>query len=61
MLLRADGRKYRLSFIRPNNTRMPVINRRGIIGATGKSVQMVRDIKEAVAVGKRWRLLLKKE
>lgn len=60
MHLRADGRKYRLSFIRPNNTRMPAINRRGLTGATGKSVQTVRDIKEAAAVGEQWSLLLRK-
>lgn len=59
MHLRADGRKYRLSFIRPNNTRMPVINRRGVMGAAGKSVQTVRNIKEAVEVGERWKVLLK--
>lgn len=53
-----DGRRYRFSFIRPNNTQMPVVNRSDARVAVGLSIRVVRDINEAMEVGRRWKLLL---
>jgi len=61
MHLRIDGRKYRFSFIRPNNSQLPVVNRRDAGVAVGLSIRVSRDVRDAVEVGRRWRGLLEEQ
>ncbi len=53
-----NNEKYRLSFIEPNNTKMPVLNRSQYDGVVKTSVEIIQDIGHARKVGKKWKLLL---
>ena len=50
--------KYRLSFIEPNNTKMPVLNRSQYDAVVKRNVEIVQDISHARKIGKRWKALL---
>jgi len=58
MHLRIDGRRYRFSFIRPNNSQLPVVNRSDAGVALGMSIRVAHDVQEAVEVGRYWKVLL---
>ena len=50
--------RFRLSFIEPNNTKMPVIDRSRYDRVINATVEIAQDIKHARIIGKRWRALL---
>ena len=50
--------RFRLSFIEPNNTKMPVIDRGRYDRVINATVEIAQDIKHARIIGKRWRALL---
>ncbi len=50
--------RYRLSFIEPNNTKMPVIDRSRYDRVINATVEIAQDIKHSRTIGKRWRALL---
>lgn len=45
-----NNEKYRLSFIQPNNTKMP---------SHDKSIEVIQDISHSRKVGKKWKSLLR--
>jgi hypothetical protein len=53
-----DNKKYRLSFIQPNNSVMPEIDRSRYERVVKRTVEIIEDISHARRVGKKWRSLL---
>lgn len=52
-----NDQKYRLSFIQPNNTVMPVLSKSDYSFVYGRTVDIVQDISGARKVGKKWKSL----
>ena len=50
--------KYRLSFIQPNNSVMPILDRSDFSAVYTKNVEIIQDIKDARKVGRKWKSLL---
>lgn len=50
--------KYRLSFIQPNNSVIPILDRSDFAAVYTKNVEIIQDIKDARKVGRKWKLLL---
>ena len=53
-----NDKKYRLSFIRPNNTKKPIFYRSDYKAVLDKSVEIIQDITHSRKVGKKWKSLL---
>lgn len=53
-----NNERYRLSFIEPNNTQMPVFNKSRYNAVLKRNVEIIQDIGHARKVGKKWRSLL---
>ena len=53
-----NNEKYRLSFIEPNNTKMPIFNRSQYDAVIKRSVEIIQDIGHSRKVGKKWKSLL---
>ncbi|TDG35624.1 hypothetical protein EZJ43_13475 [Pedobacter changchengzhani] len=52
------NQKYRLSFIEPNNTKLPFISTDKYEKVNLRAVEIIQDISHARAVGKKWKALL---
>lgn len=50
--------KYRLSFIEPNNTQLPIFDRSKYNAVLKRNVEIIQDISQARIVGKKWKSLL---
>lgn len=53
-----NNEKYRLSFIQPNNTKMPNVERSDYQSVVNNSIVVIKDISHARKIGKRWKSLL---
>ncbi|MDZ4716797.1 MAG: hypothetical protein SH819_15130 [Cytophagales bacterium] len=53
-----NNEKYQLSFIQPNNTKMPNLDRDDYEGVFEQSVETIKDIGHSRKVGKKWKSLL---
>lgn len=53
-----NNEKYRLSFIEPNNTKMPIFNKNQYDAVIKRSVEIIQDIGHSRKVGKKWKVLL---
>ncbi len=53
-----NNEKYRLSFIQPNNTKMPIFNTSDYEAVYKRSVEIIQDIGHSRKVGKKWKSLL---
>ncbi len=53
-----NNKKYRLSFIQPNNTKMPVLDNKSYKAIYSREVEIVQDISDARKIGKMWKSLL---
>jgi uncharacterized protein YheU (UPF0270 family) len=56
--LRLQGQQYRLSFIRPNNTSLPVHNRGNYSSLVKQKVITINTMQQARQSGKAWKALL---
>jgi hypothetical protein len=52
------NQKYRLSFIEPNNTKLPVMNKTQYGKVLKRNIEIITDISHARRVGKKWKSLL---
>lgn len=55
-----DNKKFRLSFIEPNNSKLPIFDRSQYAAVIKRTVEIIEDISHARKVGKKWRKLLVK-
>ncbi len=55
-----NNQKYRLSFIEPNNTEIPIFNKTQYDTIFNRSVEIIQDMGHSRKVGKKWKTLLTK-
>ena len=53
-----NNEKYRLSFIQPNNTKMPIFDRSDYEAVFGRSIEAIQDITQSRKIGKAWKSFL---
>lgn len=53
-----NKQRYRLSFIEPNNTQLPVFDKGRYNAVLKRNIEIIQDISHARKIGKKWKALL---